>query len=323
MKRILIVDGDAELHDSFSHLLKSHGTHFKGEVAPSGEEAVRLIESRPFDLLITDLSLPRMSGKELLTYARGKHPELKLIAMRDPRQGPNGFDAASLGVAALLEKPLDVSGLTEKIFTSLNLNCGGQVRGISLSSFLQMLELEEKSCTLTVSEDDKVGYLHLQRGQLVAAETGDLRGVDAAYRVIGWDQAAIEIDYIPRKRDCEIQESLMNILMESQRRKDESENQGRDLRRFPRFNCMVAVDYDINDWSCQNFVRNISLGGAYIETNDPIAVGEVIQMNFSSANLRNHLSVSGKVVRRDANGFGVQFETLSLQQIEMVKLLMT
>ena len=322
MKRILIVDGDAGLHDSFSHLLKSHGTHFKGEVAPSGEEALRLIESRPFDLLITDLSLPRMSGKELLAYAREKHPGLKLIAMRDPRQGANGFDAASFGVAALLEKPLDVSGLTEKIFTSLNLNCGGQVRGISLSSFLQMLELEEKSCTLTVSEDDRVGFLHMQQGQLVAAETGDLRGVDAAYRIMGWDQAAIEIDYIPRKHDREIQESLMNILMESQRRKDESENQGRDLRRFPRFTCMVAVDYDINDWSCQNLVRNISLGGAYIETQDPITVGEIIQMNFSSANLRNHLSVSAKVVRRDANGFGVQFETLDRQQIEMVKLLM-
>jgi CheY-like chemotaxis protein len=322
MKRVLIVDSDAELHDSFSHLLKSHGNHFKGEVAPSGEEALRLIESRPFDLLITDLALPRMSGRELLAYAQQKHPELKLIAMRDPRKGVNGFDAASLGVAALLEKPLDVSGLAEKIFTSLGINCGGQVRGISLSSFLQMLELEEKSCTLRVSEDKRVGSLHMQHGQLVAAETGDLRGVDAAYDIIGWDQAAIEIDYIPRKCEREIQESLMNILMESQRRKDESENQERDLRRFPRFNCMVAVDYDINDWSCQNFVRNISLGGAYIETQDPITVGETIQLNFSSANLRNHLSVSGKVVRRDANGFGVQFETLDLQQIEMVKLLM-
>ncbi|MFY9944185.1 MAG: PilZ domain-containing protein [Desulfobacterales bacterium] len=323
MKRILIVDGDAELHDSFSHLLRSHGNHFKGEVAPSGEEALKLIESRPFDLLIADLSLPRMSGGELLTYARKKYPGLKLIAMRDPRKGSNGFDAASLGVAALLEKPLDVSGLTEKIFTSLNLNSGGQVRGIGLSSFLQMLELEEKSCTLKVSEDDKVGYIYMQRGQLFAAETGDLRGLEAAYNIIGWDQAAIEIDYIPSKRENEIHESLMTILMESQKRKDESESQGRDLRRFPRFNCMVAVDYDINDWSCQNFVRNISLGGAYIETQDPITLGEIIQMNFSSANLRNHLSVSGKVVRRDANGFGVQFESLNLQQIEMLKLLMT
>lgn len=322
MKRILIVDGDAELHDSFSHLLRSHGNHFKGEVAPSGEEALKLIESRPFDLLIADLSLPRMSGGELLTYARKKYPELKMIAMRDPRKGGNGFDAASLGVAALLEKPLDVSGLTEKIFTSLNLNSGGQVRGIGLSSFLQMLELEEKSCTLKVSEDDKVGYIHMQRGQLFAAETGDLRGLEAAYNIIGWDQAAIEIDYIPSKREREIHDSLMTILMESQKRKDESESQGSDLRRFPRFSCMVAVDYDINDWSCQNFVRNISLGGAYIETQDPIALGEIIQMNFSSANLRNHLSVSGKVVRRDANGFGVQFESLSLQQIEMLKLLM-
>ena len=322
MKRILIVDGDAELHDSFSHLLRSHGNHFKGEVAPSGEDALKLIETRPFDLLITDLFLPRMSGGKLLNYARKKYPDLKLIAMRDPQKGANGFDAASLGVLAVVEKPLDVSRLTEKIFTALEINRGGKVRGISLSSFLQMLELEEKSCTLTVTEDDKLGRLYLERGELIAAETDDLRKEQAAYRIIGWDQTEIEIDYITQKKDREIRESLMNILMESQKIKDETESQGRDLRRFPRFNCMVAVDYDINDWSYQNFVRNISLGGAYIETQDPITIGEIIQMNFSSANLQNHLSVKGKVVRRDANGFGVQFEDLEVQQIEMVKSLM-
>jgi DNA-binding response OmpR family regulator len=323
MKRILIVDGDAELHDSFSYLLSSHGNHFKGEVAPNGEDALKLIETRPYDLLITELSLPRMSGGELLDYARKNYPGLKLIAMHDPQKGPNGFDAASLGVAAFLHKPLDVSGLTEKIFTSLGINRGGKVRGIGLSSFLQMLELEEKSCTLKVTEDDKVGYLYLEQGQLIAAETEDLRKEEAAYRIIAWEQTEIEIDYISRKKDREINESMMNILMESQKIKDETESQGRDLRMFPRFNCMVAVDYDINDWSYQNFVRNISLGGAYIETQDPISVGEIIQMNFSSANLRNHLTVNGKVVRRDANGFGVQFEDLDLKQIEMVKSLMS
>jgi hypothetical protein len=98
---------------------------------------------------------------------------------------------------------------------------GGKLLGISVHSFLQMVESEKKTCKLRVTYQGKTGYLYTRNGELIAAEADNLRKEEAAYEIIGWDEPFIEIkDTVPAK-EKEIFQPLMAVLMESLRLRDE------------------------------------------------------------------------------------------------------
>ncbi|BBO75503.1 hypothetical protein DSCW_29200 [Desulfosarcina widdelii] len=99
---------------------------------------------------------------------------------------------------------------------------GGQIHGISLPSFLQMSEMEGATYTLKVTSGSLTGHLYLADGSLIAATYGDYSGNEAAYRIIGWDNAAIQIQAAEPDRKREIHDPLMHVMMESLKIKDET-----------------------------------------------------------------------------------------------------
>ncbi len=103
----------------------------------------------------------------------------------------------------------------------MNTKVGGQIHGISLSAFLQMSEMEDTTCTLKVMAGDKVGHLYMLKGELIAAEIGDMKDEQAAYEIISWEESTIEIEEKVSKTKKEIKMPLMNILMEGAKIRDE------------------------------------------------------------------------------------------------------
>jgi hypothetical protein len=99
---------------------------------------------------------------------------------------------------------------------------GGAIHGISLPSFLQMSEMEAATYTLRVTSGARTGYLSLNEGVLIAARYEDQTGSPAAYRIISWDKATIQIEAADPDREREIHEPLMHVLMESLKIKDEA-----------------------------------------------------------------------------------------------------
>ncbi len=97
----------------------------------------------------------------------------------------------------------------------------GVVRGVSLTSFLQMAEMEASSCTLRVTSNGRVGLLYLLEGKLFDAKTEALRDRQAAYRIVSWQNAEIEILPATEKTEDAIKQPLMHVLMESLKIKDE------------------------------------------------------------------------------------------------------
>ncbi len=100
-------------------------------------------------------------------------------------------------------------------------NPAGYINGIPVSSFIQVLELEKKTCTLLVSADGMNGCLYLDNGVVLNAETGKLSGEEAAILILGWENAQIKMinDCTNKKRD--IQSSLTRLILDAFRRKDE------------------------------------------------------------------------------------------------------
>lgn len=106
----------------------------------------------------------------------------------------------------------------------MKINLGGRLQGISLDAFLQMAQMEQISCTLSVVSGENTGALFLKNGTLISADTGDLSPLDAAHRIISWDQAVIDIAESCDKTVDEIKQPLMNILMEAMRLRDDAKN---------------------------------------------------------------------------------------------------
>lgn len=106
----------------------------------------------------------------------------------------------------------------------MDIEVGGQIQGISLGSFLQIVHMDKTTCTLKIYSNDDIGYLYMKDGALVAAETGHLANVDAAYEILSWNKTVIIIDNAPIPNQ-NIKVPLMSILMEGLRRKDEKNAQ--------------------------------------------------------------------------------------------------
>ncbi|MFH1981452.1 MAG: DUF4388 domain-containing protein [Pseudomonadota bacterium] len=107
---------------------------------------------------------------------------------------------------------------------------GGQVQGISLDSFLQMVQMEKTTCTLRVLSEEDVGFIYILKGVLIAAEVGALSGIDAAHEIISWENSVIEIDKACDRTEDQIKQPLMTILMEGLRLRDDRQASGGALR---------------------------------------------------------------------------------------------
>ncbi len=94
------------------------------------------------------------------------------------------------------------------------------IDGISLSAFLQLLELERKSCTLIVSQGGAIGHMYFLEGQLIDAEYKDLFGLEAAYAILSWENPAFRLSDT-EERIQRITLSLTHVLLTASTKNDE------------------------------------------------------------------------------------------------------
>jgi two-component system response regulator PilR (NtrC family) len=106
MNRVLVVEDEKSLRDLMSLMLRKEG--YAVEVADSGTQAASRIAKDPlYDLVITDVSMPGMTGLELLRHVRrvspgSRHPHDRLRLEGDRDRGANE------GAAYYVEKPFDL-----------------------------------------------------------------------------------------------------------------------------------------------------------------------------------------------------------------------
>ncbi|MGQ9778086.1 MAG: response regulator [Thermodesulfobacteriota bacterium] len=230
MKNVLIVDDEKSFLLSLADGLSAYAADFNVLTAENSKEAVDILKSAKVDLVITDLKMPEMDGFELLAYMSRNHPSIPVIVMTAFGSPEIEERLQAQGISLYLEKPVDFDILVSKIFEALTASASGYLTGISLATFLQLVEMEKKTYTLNIKSKGKVGHLYFQKGRLIDAETGGLQGKEAAYEIIGWDPVEIEIEGTCKKKKINIDSNLTHILMEGLRLKDEK-NKNQSERR--------------------------------------------------------------------------------------------
>ena len=225
MQNVLVVDDEKTLLMIMTGRFEDYKDRFSVYTAGNGKEAVKVLEAEEIDLVVTDLKMPEMDGIELIAYISSKFPSLPTIAVSAYCTPEIQKKLKGLGALRVMDKPVDLDLLAESVLNGLEqAHKGGSLNCVSLSSFLQIVEMEEKSCRIDVhANSQQRGSFFLVQGELHDAECGELTGEAAAYEMIGWDNTHLYIKDLPRKRPKRrIQKGLMSVVMEGLRKKDEA-----------------------------------------------------------------------------------------------------
>jgi len=106
--RILIVDDDRLVLDLMLHAARRHEI-LEPEKTSDPEEAIRKIrESPPYHIVLTDLSMPKISGLTVLRTARAKSPDTRGIIVTGFGDKESTREAIKLGVSDYLNKPFRI-----------------------------------------------------------------------------------------------------------------------------------------------------------------------------------------------------------------------
>ena len=105
----------------------------------------------------------------------------------------------------------------------------GHIGGVSLASFLQMLEQERKSCTLKVTSGDVKGSLYFEEGELIDAECEGEVGQDAVYTLLAFDNPTFKVSEL-EDRLHRITLPLAHILLNATTKIDEEQHEDESMK---------------------------------------------------------------------------------------------
>ena len=107
MARILVVDDDLSLREFLTLFLRKEGHEI--EVASNGERALELLDQTPFELVLTDIRMPRMGGLELLEHIKNRGLSTQVVVMTAFSTTDTALEAMRKGAYDYIVKPFQLT----------------------------------------------------------------------------------------------------------------------------------------------------------------------------------------------------------------------
>ncbi|MCP4566204.1 MAG: response regulator [FCB group bacterium] len=118
--RVLLIDDEEELVSTLAERLDYRG--ISADYAISGDMALEKLQESSYDIVLIDLKLPGLSGDELLTVIHKSYPNLPALMITGHGSGEAGDFVKPEGAYSLLQKPINISALIEKMKEAIEAN---------------------------------------------------------------------------------------------------------------------------------------------------------------------------------------------------------
>lgn len=221
---VLIVDDDAANLAYLRTALSRHADRFRVITAGDGIEALEVLRRESVALVVTDLKMPRLDGFGLLLRIAQDHPQVPRMVMTSFNSPVTQYQVEKNDILEYFVKPVLADALVRRILPVVEAHAeSGFLKGISISSFVQLVDIEQKSCTITVQDNrhGRTGTLYFRDGQLLDARLGPGSGLDAACTILSWPDTRISIkDACPEMPDS-IRRKVQDVLMLAAQKTDE------------------------------------------------------------------------------------------------------
>jgi len=108
-RRILVVEDDEDMGENLQRILTLAG--YQVQLARDGSEAITVLQTQPFHLVLTDLVMPRMGGLELLREIRRRERDVPVVFLTAFGKPATFAEAMDLGAVGFITKPFHANSL--------------------------------------------------------------------------------------------------------------------------------------------------------------------------------------------------------------------
>jgi DNA-binding response OmpR family regulator/predicted regulator of Ras-like GTPase activity (Roadblock/LC7/MglB family) len=178
---ILVVEDEQNLNRNRIDFLRKDGYAVQG--VANGAEAIRLLWTEKYDVVICDQKMPDVDGFEFLQWMRTYCPNTRMIMVASAGSSVTRTQALEGGVVSYLIKPVDMHVLKEELRRLLQqTGFSASLDSFDLLDLIQIISMSHKTIALVVNTGlEEQGILRFQNGELVWAEYGILRGEEAFF----------------------------------------------------------------------------------------------------------------------------------------------
>jgi CheY-like chemotaxis protein len=117
--RILVIDDEDSVRDVLSRMLESKG--HRVAVASNGEEGIKRFKSEKFDLVFTDLGMPKVSGWEVGKAIKGMNPKTPVAMITGWGMELNREKMIGSGIDLIIAKPFNFEQVTQLVSEAMDL----------------------------------------------------------------------------------------------------------------------------------------------------------------------------------------------------------
>jgi DNA-binding response OmpR family regulator len=172
--RVLVVEDEERLAQNVAAILRNN-ILCAVDIATDGEEGLFLAGGNPYDLLVLDLMLPRLTGLEVLTRLRGEGKNIPVLVLTARDEKEVVIELLNAGADDYLTKPFDLGEFVARCKALLRRGKGEhspviQTGSLEVNTVLRAVHVNGKRIVLTAMEYRVLEYLAMRRGALVSKE---------------------------------------------------------------------------------------------------------------------------------------------------------
>ena len=119
MQKILIVEDEKSISNILENILSDEIQGSEITIAENGLDAYKLIEKNDFDLIISDIKMPKLSGNELLTQSLSIKPECVFVMISGHADIDTAVTCLKNGAYDFISKPIDINRLITSVKNAL------------------------------------------------------------------------------------------------------------------------------------------------------------------------------------------------------------
>ncbi|MEZ4391398.1 MAG: EAL domain-containing protein [Polyangiales bacterium] len=146
--RVLLVDDEPEIRRDYSRLLRSLGCAV--ETAEDGAAAIEKLHVASFDLIISDIGMPRLTGTKFLRAIRDRDLDVPVILMTGAPDFDTAVEAVELSAFRYLTKPVSLNTLTQVVRRAIHMHQLSRLKRESLVLVgAEARQLDDRGCLST------------------------------------------------------------------------------------------------------------------------------------------------------------------------------
>ncbi len=238
---LLLVEDNPMLLEMMRQALSAHATVV---TAADGADALLRSIDHPPDLIVTDYTTPGLDARQLVEKLRGRvnTSRVPVVIIASKNDIAEKLKMLQDSVEDFIEKPYFLKEATSRIKRVIDKIAlekmareapgesvlRGSLQQMNIMDLFQSLEMGHKSCSLTLNNNGQKCEMFFTDGQVNHAACGALRGEEAVYKVIGWNDGTFSIDFTGSSSEQTVSKSTQGLLMEGLRLLDEANRDGEE-----------------------------------------------------------------------------------------------